>query len=369
MRSIPGPIAIVGIGLMGGSLGLALRAAGVADVVGFDPDPTSRETARAIGAITRSVDTLADAVAGAMCVFVAPPLGTIVDVVREVLALTPPECVVSDLGSVKHAVIAALTVAERTRFIGGHPVCGGEQSGVDAARVDMFAGATWFLTPTTESRPDLYQRVYSVIAATGATPVAIDANVHDELMALVSHVPHILAAALVNQAAATAPSGREALRSAGPSFDDLTRVAGANPPLWADILRANASAVGEALAQYRERLVEIEQALQRDDRQALIEIVGAAAEGRRRLRAGRLAGASDGETWQITVAIPDQPGAVSQITTALGHGHINIADLVLLPGPPGGVGEFVVRVDGAEAANAAVECIRAIGLVAHAKVR
>jgi prephenate dehydrogenase len=185
-------------------------------------------------------------------------------------------------------------------------------------------------------------------------------------MALVSHVPHVLAAALINQAAATAPGGREALRSAGPSFDDLTRVAGANPPLWADILLANRDAVLEALDDYRARLEDVEGAIRTGDRGRLVDFVAEAADGRRRLRADRNATGGTDEPWEIVVGIPDRPGAVSEITTALGHGHINIADLALRPGPPGGVGEFVVRVAGARVATEAVGLIAALGLRAAA---
>jgi prephenate dehydrogenase len=351
---------------MGGSLGLALRRAGATDIAGFDIDGTALETARGLGAITREAASVDEAVAGADCVFVAVPLGLVAGVVREALAAAPPECVVSDLGSAKRVVIDALGREERVRFIGGHPICGGERAGIAAAREDLYAGATWFLTPTAEARPELYQRVHAAIARTGAVPAAIDADVHDRLMALVSHVPHVLAAALINQAAATAPGGREALRSAGPSFEDLTRVAGANPPQWADILLANRDAVLEALDDYRGRLFEVEDALRAGDRARVVQFVGAAADGRRRLRAGRDTGGVAADPWEIVVGIPDRPGAVSEITTALGHGHINIADLALRPGPPGGVGEFVVRVAGEQAAAAAVALIGALGFRAEA---
>jgi prephenate dehydrogenase len=365
MRPIPGPIAIVGIGLMGGSLGLALRGAGAEQIVGYDIAADTLAQALALGAITRSASSVAEAVAGAACVFVAAPVGLAAAIAHQVLAVAPPDCVVSDLGSAKGVVIDALSADERARFIGGHPVCGGERSGVAAARGDLYRGATWFLTPTAEARPELYERVYAVISATGARPAAIDAEVHDRLMALVSHVPHVLAAALIHQAAATAPSGREALRSAGPSFDDLTRVAGANPPLWADILIANRGAVVEALREYRGRLAEVEQQIVNRDRQALIAFMAGAADGRRRLRVDDGPADAIVEPWEIVVGIPDRPGAVSEITTALGHGHINIVDLVLRPGPPGGVGEFVVRVSGAAAASAAVERIAALGVRTH----
>jgi prephenate dehydrogenase len=367
VRSTPGPIAILGLGLMGGSLGLALRAAGIGPVTGFDPDPVTASRARQVGAVTHIAAGLEDAVRTASVVFVAAPLALVADVARAALAHAPPDCVVCDLGSAKQVVIAAVPVAERSRFIGGHPICGGERAGIDAAREDLFAGATWFLTPTAEARPDLYERVHTVLAATGAVPAAIDPAVHDDLMALVSHLPHVLAAALINQASATAPGGRQALRSAGPSFEDLTRVAGANPPLWADILLANRDAVLQAMGDYRARLVDVERALAQGDRDFLVAFVARAADGRRELRAGRDADGADTEPWEIVVGIPDRPGAVSEITTALGHGHINITDLVLRPGPPGGVGEFVVQVSGAQTAASAVELIGAIGLRADAR--
>lgn len=352
---------------MGGSLGLALHAAGIGPVVGFDPDPDAGPEALRLGAVTAVAASIPDAVAGAGIVFVAAPLGRVPEVVDAALAAAPADCVVSDLGSAKRVVLAGLSPRVRERFIGGHPICGGERAGIGGARADLFQGATWFLTPTAEAQPELYQRAYAAIAATGARPAAIDADVHDRLMALVSHVPHVLAAALINQAAATAPGGREALRSAGPSFDDLTRVAGANPPLWADILLANRDAVLDALADYRGRLEDVEAAIAAGDRDRVTAFVAEAADGRRRLRAGRDAAGVAGEPWEIVVGIPDRPGAVSEITTALGHGHINIDDLALRPGPPGGVGEFVVRVAGADAASAAVALITALGLRAEAE--
>lgn len=351
---------------MGGSLGMALGRAGVTDIAGFDTDPAALASAAELGAITRAAGSVDEAVADAACVFVAVPLGRVAEVVRRALAAAPAECVVSDLGSAKRVVLDALGDDERARFIGGHPICGGERAGIAAARADLYQGATWFLTPTAEARPTLYQRVHAAIAATGAVPAAIDADVHDRLMALVSHVPHVLAAALINQAAATTPGGREALRSAGPSFEDLTRVAGANPPLWADILLANRDAVLVALRDYRGRLSDVEDALRAGDRDRVVQFVGDAADGRRRLRVDRDTGGTAADPWEIVVGIPDRPGAVSEITTALGHGHINIADLALRPGPPGGVGEFVVRVAGAQVAAEAAALIGALGYRAEA---
>jgi prephenate dehydrogenase len=243
-------------------------------------------------------------------------------------------------------------------------VCGAERTGVAFARGSLFRGATWFLTPGAEARPDLFARLHGMVASVGARPVAIDAEVHDRLMALVSHLPHVLAGALVNQAAATAPGGREALRSAGPSFVDLTRVAGSNPPLWADILIANRGAVLDELRAYAGRLAEVEAAIDREDRDWLLRFVSDAGEARTRLRTPADDGPADPA--RVVVAVPNRPGVISDIVTVLGHAHINIEDLALRPGPPDGEGELVLLVDGPQAAQEAVRLIGAQGYTAQA---
>jgi prephenate dehydrogenase len=360
-----GPVAIVGVGLMGGSLGLALRGLGDVEVRGADPDPEALRVATAVGAIGVAAGTVEEAVEGASVVVLAAPIAELAAVARRALGATGRDCVVTDLGSAKAGVLEAIGPDERERFIGGHPVCGGERTGVAFARRELFRGATWFLTPGPEARPDLFERLHGMVSAVGALPVAIDPQVHDRLMALVSHVPHVLAGALVNQAADTAPEGREALRSAGPSFHDLTRVAGSNPPLWADILLANADAVIDALAAYATRLGAVEDALRRGDRAWLLEFVEDAAVARARLREPAAA-TGPAEPWRVVVAIPNRPGIISEIATALGHAHINIEDLALRPGPPDGEGELVLVVDGPGAAAEAVRMVEARGYAASA---
>jgi len=349
-----GPVAIVGVGLMGGSLGLAL-AARAREVRGVDPDPEALRVALAVGAIDAASGSLEEAADGAEAVVLAAPVPELAGLARRALGASGPDCLVTDLGSTKAGVLAALTPAERERFIGGHPVCGAERTGVAFARRELFVGATWFLTPGPEARPALFERLHGLVSSLGARPVAIDPRVHDRLMALVSHLPHVLAGALVNQAAGTAPGGREALRSAGPSFVDLTRVAGSNPPLWADILLANREAVAEELRAYDARLREVEDALARGDRDWLLGFVRAAADARSRLRTAPDAGPA--APARVVVAVPNRPGVISEIATALGHAHINIEDLHLRPGPPDGEGVLELVVDGPEAARAAVRLV------------
>jgi len=351
-----GPVAVVGVGLMGGSLGLALRRrAGAAEVRGADPDPAALAAALERGAVTRACASPEEAAAGAGAVFLAAPVGELPALARRALAASGEACLVSDLGSTKAGVMRGLDPRERERFIGGHPVSGAAQGGVEGAREDLFAGATWFLTPGAEARPELVERLYGLVARLGGRPVAIDPEVHDRLMALVSHLPHVVASALIHQAAATAPAGREALRSAGPSFADLTRVAGANPPLWADILLDNHEALVAALDEQSARLGEVRRALVRGDRDWLRSFMEGAAAGRERLRAAQAAPAAD--AWRVVVGIPNHPGVISEIATVLGHAHINIEDLALSPAPADALGELGLVVSGAETARRAERLI------------
>jgi prephenate dehydrogenase len=353
-------VAIIGVGLMGGSLGLALRSrAGAQEIRGFDPDAAAVRAGLERGAITRGCAGVDEAVAGAAAVFVAAPVSLIAALAREALAASDDNCVVSDVGSSKVSILAQLSSPERERFIGGHPICGSERGGVAYAREDLFAGATYFLTPPAEARPELYERLHSIVAATGARPTAIDPDVHDRLMALVSHLPHVIASALIHQAAATAPQGREALRSAGPSFTDLTRVAGANPPLWADILLANREAVVRAIQDQTRRLEEVVTALDGGDREWLESFMQGAAVGRARLREAEPEVLD--EPWRLVVAMPNRLGVISEIATILGHAHVNIEDLSLRSGAGADEGELSVVVTGQAAAARAQEAVIAGG--------
>jgi prephenate dehydrogenase len=267
-----------------------------------------------------------------------------------VLAATGGDVLVTDTGSTKNGLVASLGPAGRARFIGGHPVAGGERGGVGAARADLFAGATWFLTPAPEARGELFQRLHALVGALGAQPVAIAPEVHDRLMALVSHLPHVLASALIDQAADTAPEGREALRSAGPSFADLTRVAGANPPLWADILLENRDALLKALEGQAARLGQVAEALRAGDRAWVRAFLERAAAGRARLRTPEAPVAAP---WGLVVRVPNRVGVLSEVATVLGHAHINIEDLELRPARGDAAGELALVVAGEPAARQA----------------
>lgn len=258
-------VAVLGVGLIGGSIGLAARARAGAHVCGYDPDPAACATALERGAIDRHTPDVATAVADADVVFAAAPVSALAQAVSEALAGAGPDCVISDVGSTKLALEDAR--GDR-RFVGGHPLAGAETAGVGSAREDLFAGAIWYLTPTEVSDPALYERLRGLITSLGACPQVVDAGAHDHLMACISHLPHVLANALAAQA--TGAFAREGSPpTAGPSLRDAIRVAGANSAIWTDIYLANRDALVEAIDELTGRLGQVRADLQARDAQAL----------------------------------------------------------------------------------------------------
>jgi prephenate dehydrogenase len=314
-------VAVLGLGLIGGSVGLAARERAGAHVTGWDPDPGARQAALQHGAIDAAADTLAKALDGAGAAFVAAPVDVLGDVVRDVLAAAGPETVVTDVGSVKSPVAAAAD--GDPRFVGGHPLAGAEASGVAHARGDLFDGAVWYLVPSARTSGELFERLHRLVASFGARPEAIEPAEHDCRMGVVSHLPHVLANVLVELSARELEGGTPAI---GGSFRDATRVAGANPRLWAGIYAANRDVLA---TQIDAAIAALTRA--RDDLRAGGDLRAwqeAVAADRRALLEERTVGAAQRE---LRVTVTNRPGVVAEIALALGRGGINISDMSLAP--------------------------------------
>jgi prephenate dehydrogenase len=348
-------IAVIGVGLIGGSIGLAARERLGSTVRGFDAGDGVLDRALELGAVDRACATVAEAVDGADTAFVAVPVGTLPAAVAETLAAAGPECVVSDVGSTKRDVVAA---HNDSRFVGGHPVAGAETAGVEHARADLFDAATWYLTPTATTSGILYERLHRVIADLGAVPAAIDAATHDRLLANVSHLPHVLANVLVSQAARTLAGENERLPVTGPSFRDATRVAGANGAIWTDIYLSNREALVEQLDETRRRLAAVRDALASGDRDRITEWNERAAGDRRALLEAALTG---GPVHELRVSVPNRPGVVAEIALELGRAGINITDMALYPAADMREGVVALWIAGDEPAARAEERAAALG--------
>jgi prephenate dehydrogenase len=349
-------VAVLGTGLIGGSVGLAAHEhLDGAEVAGFDVSADALETARARGAVDRAAASVADAVERAEACFVCAPVGVLPTLVDEALAAAPADCVVSDVGSTKRHVVAAVS---DERFVGGHPIAGTETAGVRHARADLFQGAAWYLTPAERSSGVLYERLHRVIAAFGAHPVAIDPETHDRVLASVSHLPHVLANVLVSQAAGALAQEGEELPRVGPSFRDATRVAGANSAVWTDIYLANSESIAAEIEDTVGRLEDVARSLRSGDAAALRSWNERAAEDRRALLEAELAG---GPVHELHVTVPNRPGIVAQVALALGRGGVNIADMALAPAPDMRSGSITLWIAGAEAAERARGLVEELG--------
>jgi prephenate dehydrogenase len=334
-------VAVVGVGVIGGSVGLAARRRLGATVRGVDPDA---QQALEAGAIDEAHDDLASALRDADAAVVAVPVGALPETVAAVLAQAPPGCIVTDVGSTKRAVVAA---NGDERFVGGHPLAGSEAAGVAHAREDLFDGALWYLTPTSTTSGLVLERLHRLIAGLGAQPAAIDADTHDRMMAAVSHLPHVVANVLVAQA--TRALGGEHIPPTGPSFRDATRVAGANPPLWTDIYLSNRDALLHAIDDTLARLHSARDALAAGDRAALHAWQAEAATEREALLEAGLTG---GAVHELRAVVPNRPGVIADIALTLGRGGINISDMALTPSADFTRGEIALWVAEAEAARA-----------------
>ncbi|HVD87096.1 MAG TPA: prephenate dehydrogenase/arogenate dehydrogenase family protein [Solirubrobacterales bacterium] len=349
-------IAVLGVGLIGGSIGLAARRRLQAEVVGHGRTPEKLERAVELGALDRAADSVAEACEGADLVFCAGPVMALPDQAREALAACGPEAVVSDVGSTKGELVEGL--GEDERFIGGHPLAGAETAGVENAREDLFEGARWFLTPTERSSGLLYDRLQRAIAGLGARPQAIDARTHDRVMATISHLPHVLANALVAEAAAELTRDSERLPEVGPSFRDATRVAGSNPAVWADIFASNRGAVADSVESVARRL-EVAAALIRDgDGEAVAAWHAAAAEDKRRLLDSA---AAAGPLLELRIVVANKPGTIAELALALGKAGVNIEDMALHPAPDMESGAVSLWVAGEEQARRAERLVRQLG--------
>ncbi len=349
-------VAVLGVGLIGGSIGLAARRRLAAEVVGSSRTPATLERALELGVIDRAAGSLADACAGADLVFCAGPVGALPAQVGEALAASGPETVVSDVGSTKGELVAAR--GEDERFIGGHPLAGAETAGVENARADLFEGARWYLTPTERSSGLLYDRLQRFVSDLGARPQAIDPASHDRLMATVSHMPHVLANALAGEAAQALTADSDRLPEVGPSFRDATRVAGSNPEIWGDIFASNREAVAASVESVARRLEQAARLLREGERAELVAWHAAAGEDRRRLLEAE---GGEGPLRELRVIVANKPGTMAQLALALGEAGVNIEDMALYPAPDMTSGAVTLWVAGDGAAAKAAELVRELG--------
>jgi prephenate dehydrogenase len=276
-------LAVLGVGLIGGSLARALRDAGhVREIVGYGRGLANLQRAVELGVVDRIETSLGAAVRDADIVVLATPVGSMPEMLTGIAPYLAANAVVTDVGSVKGTVAAAARAALGAgvaRFVPGHPIAGTERSGVDASFASLYVGRRVVVTPLAENRPEAVSRVRAMWEAAGADVVIMSVEHHDEVLAATSHLPHLLAYALVDMLARL-DDKREIFSFAAGGFRDFTRIASSDPTMWRDISVANQTAIAHMLRMYRDELDRLIDAVERGDGNGLQEVFARAKAAR-----------------------------------------------------------------------------------------
>lgn len=350
-------IAIIGIGLIGGSLGLALHdSPQVKRIIGIDKDDESMRKALQIGAIDQ-IATIEEGIVQADIVFLCSPLESFPSLIEKIAQYIRPGTIVTDVGSTKQKVMEWMAgLPEGVHIIGGHPMAGSEIQGIQGADRYLFENAVYILTPSPTVPQEVVQQLIELLAVTGAKLKIMDTRVHDEMAALVSHIPHLAAVSLVNLT-----GGRpDLLMLAAGGFRDTTRVASSNPSLWKGIISTNSSAIIEGLDKFIHYLTRLHLALEENDHEALLEDLTRAQTIRGQIphgQKGLMPAMCD-----VICIVADRPGIIGEIGRILGNHNINIADIEILRVREGDGGTIRLGVADFQEGQRAVQVLQAASI-------
>ncbi len=356
-------IAIFGLGVIGGSLGLALSALDRYHIVGIDRNEQTLQTAIESHAINEGTGDYKKGAADADLVVLAVPVTGIIDIAGRISSLAPPEAVITDVGSTKAGIVSALEELFQGRYVGGHPMTGSEYAGIRGADQYLFENAVYALTPTARTETRALSLVERLVQEIGAIPIRLSPEEHDLIVAAVSHQPYLLAVALMNLVATMAPEHPAAMVLAAGGFRDVTRVASGDPEMWIDVFVNNRDLILQTSRRFRELLSGIEDCLDRGDLKAL-----AGQLGRARQERGKIPRAVRGllpSLSELVVTVPDRPGSLAGITTTLGNRGLNIVDIEILRVREGDGGTVRLAFKTGEEAEAALDALRQQGLTAR----
>ncbi len=330
---------VVGTGLIGGSIALGLRQRGW-HVSGLDVDEERLHTALQTGVIDVAGDD-----PRAEIVFIAVPAAAVGAVARRLLDddARSPDAVVTDVSGVKTSIVEQ---ADHPRFIGGHPMAGSEQTGLHGADPDLFVGAVWALTPTAVTELEAFNRLKGVVTSLGADALVLPAADHDRLVAVVSHVPHLVAATLMNAATDGAEQDGTLLRLAAGGFRDMTRVAAGHPGIWPDICAENAAAIVDALDALMTDLGTMRDRVAARDRTEILASLQRASAARRSLPARAV---RPDHLAELRIRVPDRAGVLAEITSLAADAGIGIYDIEIAHSAEGDLGVLILVVDEADA--------------------
>jgi prephenate dehydrogenase len=364
-RAICGRVGILGTGLIGGSLGLALRAEGAAEqVMGYDADSGMLTRALERGAVDEAAGSVTELAEASDLLFVAVPVRAIPAALAEAAPALRPGTTLSDVGSVKERVVkvAGEILPPDCHFIGGHPLAGSEQRGVGFADPQLFRDAYYVLTPSVECDAEAYSRLHTLLTSLGARVIAMEPRQHDRAVSVISHLPHVMAMALMNLALERAGE-YPLLRLAAGGFRDMTRIAASDAGLWLDILIENREAVNESLEECVAAMRRIAGLIEDGNEEELVRWMDSASTGRQSI--APVLGESLAGFYSVILAVDDRPGVISDVTLTVGEMGINIEDIELVHPLESGQGLLRLTISGEEDAVRAAQALRGKGYRAN----
>jgi len=316
---------------MGGSLGLAIKnLPKPPKIVGISRRRETIEEAKKIGAIDEGTISLEDGVKDADLVFVSTPVGVIVETVKKISPFLKEGCIVSDVGSTKSSISHNIEkfLPPGVHFIGGHPMTGSEKEGVAAAKVSLFKNAYYILTPTSKTDMTAFKRLHSLLKFIGANVIAIEPKKHDELVAAISHLPHLLSAALVNLARKHTNEKENLLLLAAGGFRDMTRIAAGNPSMWLDICFENSDAILKEINEFQNEIEELGRIIAKKDARGLEDKLEEARVVRNNLPS--ILHKDISQFRELSIPVEDKPGVISDIAVTVGNIGINVEDIEIV---------------------------------------
>ncbi len=361
-KQLFGKVAIIGVGLMGGSLGMALRNRRLAgEVVGVFRDQGKIENALMLGAVDKGTVHLSEAVENAELVVLAAPVGMSIPIIKEILPLLKPGCIITDLGSTKGEITEKVEefLPADLYFVGGHPMTGSEESGVEAANPYLLENAIYVLTVTKKTNTTALQILKLMVEEIGAQGLVLDPREHDLLVGSVSHLPHLAAVLLVNTLPEIGVDMGKALFLAAGGFRDTTRIAMSSPFMWRDIFLSNREMILEILGVFKEKIQVFEQMLENGDGENLVKEFETARETRLNIPK-RVKGLLPG-IYDLVVLVGDVPGVIGKMATLFGNTDINIKDIEILKSREEEGGSIRFSFSTLEERDRAVKTLRAEG--------
>lgn len=353
-------VTIIGVGLIGGSLGLALKKNPDLSIIGVGRNKEHLNQAIARGAIDKGTTQLEEAVRGADLVFIATPVSGITKIAKRISPHLKKGAVITDVGSAKAHIVKSIErfVPKDVHFIGGHPMAGSEQQGVLAASANLFKNSFYILTPTKKTDAKAFKRLHSLLSKTGAQVIAIPPEKHDQVVAVISHLPHLMASSLVNLAAEQTKKEENLLLLAAGSFRDTTRTAASSPQIWLDICLENKGAILKAISGFQRKLSQFAHAIRENNKKAITKKLEEAKLVREEFPI--VLKKKPTKPKRLTIPVLDKPGMLSEITVIIGNLGINIEDLEIVPVAKTS-GLIKVTVSGQKSAKLAAEALKKKG--------